>query len=244
MILIPAISVKAGQPLRAASRQGQFPADATGCMLTLIEHGVQRVAVRNLDADRGFDDIRSRRAIRGAVNAARDAGIDVDVAAGIRARATVEFWLESGATTVALGPLAVYRPDIAGEVCRSYPTQILLSLDVMGDVVHSPAWIRDAGDATIHLRRFASWPAAGVVRTSLSNARLGGVELEAVARCVRAYPGPLLVRGGAHSVADLPQAAAIGIAAVIVDIGDELANLDIIEAASLFPGRDLSAQMR
>lgn len=219
--------------------------DPSACVAAFLEAGVRRLFLVNLDANRGIDDPRSRRAIRAALNSARDAGAAVDITAGVRSRAAAEFWIESGASSVVLGSIAVYRPDIAGEICRAFPGQIMLGLDVRGDLAHSDGWIRDAGEAATHLRRWSRWPAMGVLRTSLaSDGRLLGPELDSLRRCIEAYPLPLLANGGARSLADLAAAAAAGTAAVVLTLADDNGTIDLGEAARLFPGRDLSGVAR
>ena len=243
MIVIPALHVRAGIAV-VEPGDGEFTDDPTGCVMQLVEAGAQRIQVVNADANRGVDDPRSRRAVRAAVNALRDASIAVDVAAGVRSRSAAEFWIETGASSAVLGSIAVYRPDIAGEICRSFPGRIMLGLDVRGELAHSEGWVRDAGDATIHLRRWSPWPAAGVVRTNADHdRRLVGAALESLRRCIRAYPGPLLAHGDSYGLADLAQAAAAGAAAVIIDVVESPPRDQLTEAVSLFPGRDLVAPL-
>ncbi len=242
MIVIPAIQVNAGKCLLAPKLRSVYPTDPKDCALQLIEAGAERIHFINGDAARGVDDPRSRKAIRAAIDVMRDADVAVDAGGGVRSRTAAEFWLESGATTAVLGTIAVYRPDIAGEVCRAFPGRIILGLDVMGGVAHSPGWTRDAGDATIHLRRWSTWPAAGVLRTSLQDdTRFVGAELESLRDCIVAYPGPLLAFGGAQSLANLAQAAAAGAAAVVLSLADGQLSLDIGEALKIFHGRELTA---
>ncbi len=215
--------------------------DPAGCAAELVEAGAKRILIVNHDANRGIDDPRSRRALRAAVNVLRDSDVAVDIGGGIRSRASAEFWIESGAASAVLGTIAVYRPDIAGDICRAFPGRIMLGLDIKGDVAHSEGWIRDGGEATIHLRRWSPWPTAGVLRTNIAPGATFGESIQPLRRCIDAYPGPLLVNGGVHTIADVAQAAAAGAAAVVSDVADASGGLDLNEALTLFPGRDLVA---
>lgn len=68
------------------------------------------------------------------------AGLPVQVAGGIRSMEHVDHWIEKGAGRVVIGTAAVVNPQFVRQAAKTYPDQIVLSVDVRDGLVTTDGW--------------------------------------------------------------------------------------------------------
>lgn len=242
MIVIPAADVRGGRCVRLLrgdfTHETVYAEEPAQVALEFVRQGAERVHLVDLDAARGVPDVLSRDAVRAAVRALRDTDATVELGGGVRSPAAANAWLELGADLVVLGSLAVRRPEMAAQICRAHPGRVLLGLDVRDGVAQAQGWTEAAGDALSHLRRWAGWPAAGVVLTNVArDGALTGPDVEGLEACIAAYQGPVIASGGVASLEDLIAIADAGAAGAIVGRALYEGRVDLSEALRLFPAR-------
>lgn len=240
--MIPAIDVRGGRCVRLLrgdyARETVYADDPAEMAERFAGAGAARVHVVDLDSARGAPDPGSRAAILRVVRTLADAGVAVELGGGVRDRAAAAAWLDAGVSWVVLGSLAVRNPELAEAVCRAHPDRVLLGLDVRGSMAQAQGWTEDAGSADAVLDRWATWPAAGVIRTDVErDGALGGPDLDGLRACVSRYPGPVIASGGVASLADLEACAAAGAAGAIAGRALYEGRLDLGEALRAFPPR-------
>jgi phosphoribosylformimino-5-aminoimidazole carboxamide ribotide isomerase len=215
--VLPALDLRGGRVVRL--RQGDFARERTYAddplplVHAYVEAGASRLHLVDLDAARGGGD---NRALVGRI--VREAGVEVQVAGGIRGEEDARRWLDAGAAAVAMGTTAVRRPDLLGEIARRLPGQVLAALDVRGDRPAVAGWLEvEAVTLGEVLRRWAPLPLAGVVVTSIDrDGTLDGPALD-VLRLARAETAqPLVYSGGIGRLEDLAAVAEAGADGIIL----------------------------
>ena len=240
MMVIPAVDVRGGRCVRLMrgdyARETIYSEEPVQVALDFARAGVARVHIVDLDAARDVPDVLSRDAVRAAVRALVEAGVEVQLGGGVRSEAAVQSWLDLGASYLVLGSLAVRDPQTTQALCAAHPGTVLLGLDVREGTAQAQGWTEDAGDAADHLRHWREWPAAGVVRTEIGrDGTLLGPDLIGLHATVEAYGGPVIASGGIGSLDDLCACAAAGAAGAIVGRALYEGTLDLGAALERFP---------
>ncbi|HEY6378711.1 MAG TPA: HisA/HisF-related TIM barrel protein, partial [Candidatus Dormibacteraeota bacterium] len=134
MVVIPAVDVRGGRSVRLLrgdfARETVYAEEPAQVALDFLRAGAGRLHIVDLDAARGTPDVLSRDSVRRAVRETAGAGAEVQVGGGVRSPAAAASWLEIGAAYVVLGSLALREPEVALQICRAHPGQVLLGLDV------------------------------------------------------------------------------------------------------------------
>ncbi len=239
MIVIPAVDVRGGRCVRLLrgdyAQETVYSDDPTQQAVGFVRRGAARVHIVDLDAARGQPDVLSRDAVRAAVRALHDMDVVVQVGGGVRSAQAAASWLDIGADFIVLGSLALRDPGAAEEICRSHPGRVLLGLDVRGDVAQAQGWTEAAGDAAEHLRRWRTWPCAGVIRTEVGrDGALLGPDIEGLRSCIEVYGGPVIASGGVATVDDLEACAGAGAYGAIVGRALYEGRLDLSQALQRF----------
>ncbi len=205
LTLYPAIDLKDGACVRL--RRGEM-GDATvysddpGAQARRWQDaGCQWLHVVDLN---GAFDGRSRngdavRAILGAIT------IPVQLGGGLRDRAGIEAWLETGVRRVILGSAAVKNPDLVRAACRAHPGRIVLGIDARDGRVATEGWAETSDIAALDLaRRFEDAGAAAIVYTDIArDGMLSGVNVEQTSALAARLRTPVIASGGIGSLADL-----------------------------------------
>ncbi len=201
MLVVPSIDVRGGLVVRLVrgefARETVFGDDPVATVEGFAAAGARRVHIVDLDAARGHPDEASTAAVRAAVTALAERGVDAQVGGGVRGLQTAQAWVDAGAAYVVVGSLAVRDPHAAAALCAALPHRVLAGLDVSQERARAEGWTVDAGDAMTHLQRWSSWPLAGVVHTAIErDGTLSGPSLEALRAVCAAFPGDVLASGG------------------------------------------------
>ena len=79
--------------------------------------------------------------------------IPVQVAGGIRTLATIQWWIDHGATRVVLGTAAIMDRRWVMEACAQYPGKIAVSVDERGGAVMIDGWREAASVSAMDVAR-------------------------------------------------------------------------------------------
>ncbi|MBT3556928.1 MAG: 1-(5-phosphoribosyl)-5-((5-phosphoribosylamino)methylideneamino)imidazole-4-carboxamide isomerase [Rhodospirillales bacterium] len=79
--------------------------------------------------------------------------IPVQVAGGIRTLATIQWWIDHGATRVVLGTAAIMDRRLVMEACAQYPGKIAVSVDERGGAVMIDGWREAASVSAMDVAR-------------------------------------------------------------------------------------------
>lgn len=118
-----------------------------------------------------FDWIEGRE---GKIDLVRDiirsAGIPVQLAGGFRTAESVAQWIDQGAGRIVLSTLAVLDPQCTKALARSFPDQIVLSVDVYKGKVMTHGWREESSYTPEQfIKAFNDAPFAGVVITDVES---------------------------------------------------------------------------
>ncbi len=241
MLVIPSIDVRGGKVVRLLrgdyAKESVYGHDPVAAVTSFADDGAQRVHLVDLDGARGHADRSSQRAAAACVATLAERDVEVQVGGGVRDIATAQRWFDGGATWVVIGSLAVRDPAAAETLCAAFPGQVLLGLDVREGAARAQGWTEAAGDALVHLDRWRSWPAAGIVHTAIErDGTLGGPALDALRAVCARSAHPVLASGGVTSIDDVVACGHAGAAGVIVGRALHEGVLDLRAALLRFRG--------
>jgi phosphoribosylformimino-5-aminoimidazole carboxamide ribotide isomerase len=214
---IPALDIRGGLVVRLLrgdfDREQVYGADPVGHAIAYARAGARRLHVVDLDAAAGRG---SNRAVVERLVAA--AGIEVQVAGGVRTASDVEAWLAVGATGVVMGTAAVRDPRLLAAVAERHPGRVAAALDLRAGRPAVSGWLEtEELEVEAVLDRWAAAPLRAVVLTSIDrDATLAGPDLRALRRVLGLTRHPVVYSGGIASAADIAAVAEAGAAGVIL----------------------------
>ena len=155
---------------------------------------------------------------RGAEEILRDAHVDVQVGGDIRSADDIEALTEAGAAFVVLGSRALDEADWLFSTVGKFPEQLIVSTAARERRVRSrglvrtlPVDLRDLADELSDLRL------AGLLVGFPPDADVQHGDLAVLEDLVERMPFPILVAGGALTVATLRDLEFRGVSAVVID---------------------------
>jgi phosphoribosylformimino-5-aminoimidazole carboxamide ribotide isomerase len=217
VLLIPAIDLRAGRCVRllqgSFERETVYSGEPVAVATQFARTGARRVHVVDLDGAQGSGD---NRAVVAEI--IRKAGLEVQVAGGIRTDQDAERWLAAGAAAVVMGTTAVRDPAALCSCARKHPGAVWAALDVKDGRPAVAAW---SGIAETRLESLLeAWDVpelAGVVVTSIDrDGTLDGPDLALLERVLAAARHPVVYSGGIGSLEDIGQVRRLGASGVIL----------------------------
>jgi len=234
VLVIPALDLRGGRVVRLLkgdfSRETTYSSDPVRRASEYAEAGARRLHVVDLDAARRSGD--NRELVEGIV--AR-AGLEVQVAGGVRSHEDVERWLDAGAAAVVMGTVAVRDPPTLTAIARARPGRLLAALDVREGRPAVSGW-QAVEEVTVAgtLALWARTPLAGVIVTSVDrDGTLSGPDLELLREAIAASPHPVVYSGGIASLHDLRAVAEAGASGALLGKSLLEGRIDLGEALSL-----------
>lgn len=215
MIVIPAIDIREGRCVQAASTRGRAGGlrsdDPTEVALHWERAGFHRVHVMDLDGIPVSSGARD--AVREMLN---DLSIESEVGGDVRSGDHVEQLLHEGATYVILGRRALEEPEWLDGTAASFPGQLIVAMRVTGGQLESRGRTRSRSTLAV-IEEFADLPlAALLLAPGVSGSAFGDDELHVLEDAAESASHPLFVAGGVRTLRDLRLLAERGVAGVIV----------------------------
>ena len=205
MILFPAVDIQNGKAVRL--KQGRahestvFAEDPTDAAKAWEARGAQWLHV--VDLDGAFDGAaKSREIVR---RICTELSIPVQLGGGIRDMETARAYLDAGVTRLIIGTLALEKPELFAEMCRTFPGHIGVSLDADGGKLKTRGWVADTG-LTVDgaLPRLLEDGAAFIIYTDIERDGMQcGVNVAALEHISRLSTVPVIAAGGVATLADV-----------------------------------------
>ncbi|HKW52915.1 MAG TPA: 1-(5-phosphoribosyl)-5-[(5-phosphoribosylamino)methylideneamino]imidazole-4-carboxamide isomerase [Stellaceae bacterium] len=241
MILYPAIDLKGGQCVRLL--RGEMSAatvyndDPAAQARSFVAAGCRWLHVVDLDGAFAGKPMNAA-AVASIVAAAR---VPVQLGGGIRDRATIARWLESGVTRVVLGTAALRDPELVKAACRAYPGRVAVGIDARHGRVAVEGWAKSSDMTALDLAlAFEDAGVTAIIYTDIErDGALTGVDADATAALARRLTTPVIASGGVAGLADLAALKAHeqdGIAGVICGRALYDGRLDLGRALALLQG--------
>jgi len=157
--------------------------------------------------------------------------IPVQVAGGVRTMASIEWWVDKGATRVVLGTAAVMDRRLVMEACSQFPGRIAVSVDARGDQVMIEGWREAANVSAMELAKQMQDAGVGaIIYTDIDrNDDLPESSLANTTEMARLLALPIISSGTVKALDDLSTLKYLpNIAGVIVGraLFDEVFTLD------------------
>lgn len=205
MIIFPAIDLKDGQCVRL--KRGLME-EATIFNPDPVEQARSFAAqgfrwLHCVDLNGAFE---GRSVNRKAVEAIRGAiSLPIQLGGGIRDRAHVDAWLDTGITRVILGTVALKNPQLVKDAARAYPGRIVVAADARNGKVATEGWAEVSDLTPVELgKRFEDAGVAALLFTDVDgDGLLKGLNVDATARLAQALSIPVIASGGVASLADI-----------------------------------------
>jgi phosphoribosylformimino-5-aminoimidazole carboxamide ribotide isomerase len=137
---------------------------------------------------------------------AEDLDLFLQVGGGIRTREDALELLSLEIDRVILGTAAIERPDLVGELAKSYGSErIMVALDVKKGQVTREGWQRTVGRRAVGLGRLLQEKGAGsILFTNIDvEGQQLGIDLDPVRELVAALRIPVVAAGGVTSTEDV-----------------------------------------
>lgn len=192
--------------------------------------GARRIHVVDLDAAIGRA-ATNREVVKRIV---AEAGLQVQVAGGVRDEVTAVGWLGAGAAAVVMGTAAIRHPDRFASIASGHPGRVIGALDLRGGTPQVTGWTESE---RVELQELLSaWqelPLAAIILTVVErDGTFAGPDLSSLRRTLKATKHPVYYAGGIADLEDVRAVARAGATGVIV-------------GKALYEGRlDLAAAMR
>lgn len=225
--IYPAIDLKGGEVVRLAEgdmdRATVYASDPAAQAASFAESGAEWLHVVDLDGAFAGES-RNAAAVEAILKATP---AKVQVGGGIRNLATIERWLNLGATRVIIGTAALTDPGLVRAAARDNPGGVVVAVDARDGMVATRGWA-DVSDVPVADmgRRFEDAGVAALLFTDVGrDGLLKGVNIEATAELAKAVALPVIASGG---LADISEIAALRTQAGIEGV---------IAGRSLYDGR-------
>ena len=218
MEVIPAIDIRGGRAVRLT--EGNFQSETVyGDDPLAIAHrhrqaGAKRVHVVDLDAALGR--AANNREIVSRIVA--EAGVEVQVAGGVRDEAIAAMWLEAGAAAIVMGTAAIRDPELFSGAANVHPGRVMGALDLRGGTPQVSGWT--AGESVELHELLANWerlPLAGIILTVVErDGTFAGPDLESLRQTVASTGHKVIYAGGVANLDDVRAVAKAGASGVII----------------------------
>jgi phosphoribosylformimino-5-aminoimidazole carboxamide ribotide isomerase len=216
--LIPAIDIIDGKCVRLT--KGDYDQKTVyGNPLEMAQKfeaiGYRRLHVVDLDG------AKSKHVVNSDVlqQITKDTNLIVDFGGGIKTDEDIEKAFEAGASMVAIGSVAVTRPDLFERWLQRFGAErIILGADVRNGLISINGWKEDSQEhLTDFLKRYVDMGIKNVLCTEISkDGTLSGPAIPLYKDIMAAYPQlNLIASGGVSSIDDIKALDAAGIPAVV-----------------------------
>lgn len=205
LTLYPAIDLQGGACVRL--RQGDldqptvYNEDPAAQAKAWADAGFEWVHVVDLDGAVA-GSARNKPAVEAILSAV---SVPVQLGGGIRDRAAIDAWLETGLERVILGTVAVRDPALVKEAAKAHPGRVVVGIDARDGKAAVSGWVEASELAAEDLaKRFEDAGVAALVYTDISrDGMLSGVNVAATAALARAVSIPVIASGGVSGAEDI-----------------------------------------
>lgn len=236
--ILPAIDLRGGRVVRLEqgdfARETAFSNDPVAVAQGFVAAGATWLHVVDLDGARSGVPVHGATVRR--IIAAVGEGIRVEVAGGLRDRASVAAILDAGAARVVIGTAALRDPVFAGGLVADHgAARIAVAIDVRGGRAVGQGWATDAvgvdpaeAVTRLHDAGVTTFEATAIERDGLE----AGPDLALYERLVVLGRGEIIASAGIASVEHLHAVRDVGCTGAILGRAIYDGRLDIRQALS------------
>ena len=184
-------------------------ADPVARAQSWAEQGADRIHVVDLDAA-AYGDARNRALVDRLIS---EAGIDVQVAGGIRSQIEAKRLLDNGAWRIVMGTAAIEDQNMVWDLCRDHPDKIVVSLDVRPDEeIATRGWTKNSGRylEEVLIEMSSAGVAAFLVAEAGQDVLTGGSDRRILETAMDTVEDPIIAAGGVSNLQGLEQLMELG----------------------------------
>lgn len=237
MIIVPAIDLKAGRCVRL--KQGDmaqetiFSDNPVEMALRWESQGAELLHIVDLDGAVSQKPI-NHEIIKTVLKAVK---IPVEIGGGIRTSDTVRAYMEWGADRVILGTVAQKDPSLVRDMCKAFPSGIVVGIDARNGKVAVEGWTEITDATAIDLaRKYEGFGVRAIIFTDIKRDGMQtGPNIETTKELALAISVPVYVAGGVSTLDDIKRVAEIrecGIEGVITGRAIYSGSLSLRDAVS------------
>lgn len=215
--------------------------DPIGRASNWVDQGIKHLHIVDLDAA-AYGDKVNRELIHeliGSVDA------KVQVAGGIRSEAEAISFIEEGAWRIVMGTAAIENQNMVWDLCREYPSNIVVALDVRADEeIATRGWTQNSGRYLEEV--MIEMSSAGVVAFLVAEAGRNALEdapnYQILASALATVEEPVIASGGVRNLEDLRKIMGLessgrSVAGIVVGREVTAGRFTVEEAHEVLAGR-------
>ncbi len=205
MIILPAIDIKNGKPVRLF--KGDFSTAkqvAEGVVETALEFerkGAKWVHIVDLDGA-----LMKKRVNHDLVKeVAEKTDLKIEIGGGIRTLDDVSYYIENGASRVILGSVALTNPSFVAECVKKYKEKIAVGIDAKNGFVATEGWLNTSSVYFTDLaKEMAKIGVQNIIFTDISkDGTLQGPNFEQLSELKNSVDCNVIASGGIHNIDDI-----------------------------------------
>jgi len=171
----------------------------------------------------------------------KSTAVPVQLGGGIRSLQTIEHYLSLGVTRVVLGTVVYRNPALLEEACRTFPHQIVVSIDARDGKVAIEGWKETTSrNATDLVKRLEDKGVAAIVFTDITrDGMMLGPNLTSIKAMAIATQIPLIASGGVttlNHIKELMELTGCAIEGIIIGRALYEGSIDLKQALALASG--------
>ncbi len=205
MIILPAIDIKDGKPVRL------FKGDFSTVEQVAENHLETAVSfekagaswIHMVDLDGALQKKRVNTSI--FIDVAKNTNLNVEIGGGIRTMDDIEFYIENGISRVILGSVALKNPELVKEAVKEYGNKIAVGIDAKNGFVASEGWIESSNISYIELaKRMEDVGVKNIIYTDISkDGTLEGPNVKGLVELNNAVSCDITASGGISNINDI-----------------------------------------
>ncbi len=135
----------------------------------------------------------------------REVQVPVQLGGGVRDIKTAEAWIEAGVSRVILGTVALEKPEIVRELCKSHPGKIALGIDAREGMVATHGWVQTSETTATDLAKsFEDIGIAAIIYTDIArDGLMEGPNVEETLKLAESVSIPVIASGGVSKMDDI-----------------------------------------
>jgi len=206
MLIIPAIDLKDGQCVRL--RQGVmedttvFSDDPREMAAKWVSEGARRLHLVDLNGAFEGKPVNAE-----CVNEITKAfpNLPVQIGGGIRDIKIANTYIEAGVSYLIIGTMAVTHPEFISELCREFPSRIIVGLDANNGLVATDGWAKQTDINVVELsKKYEQDGVSSIVYTDIArDGMMQGVNVKATADLAKETTIPIIASGGITNLDDI-----------------------------------------
>ncbi len=205
MIILPAIDIKNGKPVRLF--KGDFSTAkqvADGVAETAIEFEIKGAKwVHIVDLDGALMKKRVNNALVKEV--AEKTDLKIEIGGGIRTFDDVSYYIENGVSRVILGSVALTNPKFVKDCVEKYAEKIAVGIDAKNGFVATEGWLNTSSVYFTDLaKEMCKIGVQNIIFTDISkDGTLQGPNFEQLTELKNAVDCNVIASGGIHNIDDI-----------------------------------------